>query len=138
LHASVAPSDILAFLDVHGVSGKQVHFVCPPGGAPVLTLVISRENLHNEEHLRSDLAKRFGAGATLQEGFGAVSAIGTGINATHENALNGSAVLAEAGIEILGLATSSFRISWLVPDTRANDAVRALHAAFIEESVSPS
>ena len=132
LHASVAPAEILAFLDAQGVSGKQVHFVQQPGGPSALTLVVSSENLHNEEHLRHELAKRFGADATLQDGFGAVSAIGTGINATHENTLKGSAVLADAKIEVLGLATSSFRISWLVPGGRANDAVRALHAAFIE------
>jgi len=31
-----------------------------------------------------------------------------------------------------GIATSSFRITWMIPRDRVNDAVRALHARFIE------
>ena len=132
LQASAAPSDVLAFLDAEGVCGKQIHFIQPPSGPSALTLVISCENLHNENHLRKALAQRFGAAVVLSGDLGAVSAIGTGINATHQNALQGSACLAAEGIAVQGLATSSFRISWLVPETRAPDAVRALHRLFIE------
>ncbi len=95
LHAPMAPAKVLEFLDAHGVSGKQIHFMHPPGGVPALTLVISSENLHNEAHLRAELAKHFGDAVKLEVGFGAVSAIGTGINATHQNLLTGSAVLAD-------------------------------------------
>jgi aspartate kinase len=132
LHATVAPPQVLDFLDAQGVSGKQIHFACPPGGPQTLTLVISCENLHNEEHLRAALAQRFSSDVQLVRDLGAVSAIGTGINATHQNVLRGSACLAQQGIDVQGLATSSFRITWLVSEARANDAVRALHTHFVE------
>ena len=136
LHAADAPSAVLEFLDAQGVSGKQVHFIRPPSGPSALTLVISCENLHNEDHLRAALAQRFSSSVVLTGGLGAVSAIGTGINATHQNAVAGSACLAAEGIAVHGLATSSFRISWLVPEARAHDAVRALHQLFVESSPS--
>ena len=137
LHASAAPLEVLQFLEDHGVCGKQIHFTAAAGAEPALTLVLARENLHNEEALRPELARRFGASLQLIDGLGAVSAIGTGINATHENLLRGSACLAAQGIDVRGLATSSFRITWLVPDARANEAVRALHALYLETAPSP-
>ena len=63
----------------------------------------------------------------------ALSVIGAGINATYDNVLAGSATLAGIGIAPAGIATSSFRITWLVPNDRVNEAVRALHARYIEQ-----
>lgn len=134
LHASAAPLEVLRFLEDHGVCGKQIHFTTAPGAEPALTLVLARENLHHEEVLRPALAAQFGTSVQLIEGLGAVSAIGTGINATHENLLRGSACLAGTGIDVRGLATSAFRITWLVPDERAHDAVRALHALYLKNA----
>lgn len=128
LLTSTAPTEeVLAALEQLGVAGKQVQATASNG----LSLVLSRENLHNESELRAALADRFGDRVTLLDGCGAVSAIGAGINATHGTLLKGSAVLRAAGIEPRGLATSSFRITWLVEDARLSESVRALHAAFV-------
>lgn len=94
--------------------------------------MISRENLHDEERLRDALQTRLGGRARLVDGLAAVSAIGAGINATYANVKAGTETLAAIGIPAQGLATSSFRITWLVPRDHAADAVRALHARFIE------
>ena len=50
------PTRLVALLDECGVSGKQLHVAAFGGGADGTTLVISRENLHNEDRLRRDLA----------------------------------------------------------------------------------
>ena len=101
-------------------------------------MVLSRENLHDELRFRRGLAQRFGEySVRLLEAIGAVSAIGAGINTSYKNVRLGSAALAAAGIESCGLSTSSFRISWLLPDATVPDAVRALHRAFIEEAAQP-
>jgi aspartate kinase len=60
-----------------------------------------------------------------------VSAIGAGINASYANIRAGIGALGEAGITPRGLSTSSFRITWMVPDDEVATAVRALHACFI-------
>jgi aspartate kinase len=123
----VAPDELLDFLDAHKVSGKQLHV-----SEQHLALVLSRENLHHEERLRADLTARFGDRVRLVDTHGAVSVVGAGINASFENVRRGAAALAADGIVVDGVATSSFRITWLIDRARIDDAVRLLHAAFIE------
>ena len=125
--------ELIAFLDAHHVTGKQLHVT----GDDRLTMVLSRENLHDEDQLRAALAERFGGRAQLLDDLAAVSVVGTGINAAFENVRRGSAALATVAAAPHGIATSSFRITWLVPRGRVEDAVRALHATFIEGPRQP-
>ncbi|HXE80662.1 MAG TPA: aspartate kinase [Vicinamibacterales bacterium] len=125
---------LAALLDECGVSGKQLHAAAFGGPADGTTLVISRENLHSEPRLREQLAASFGKDAQLIDGLGALSIVGAGINATYANVRRGAARLEREGIQTFGLATSSFRATWLVPRDRLDDAVRALHAEFCEGS----
>ncbi|HEX2340125.1 MAG TPA: aspartate kinase [Vicinamibacterales bacterium] len=125
---------LVALLDACAVSGKQLHVASLGGNADGTTLVISRENLHNEDRLRRDLSVGFGDDARLVDGLGAVSVVGAGINATYENVRKGSACLTDRRIPTFGLATSSFRATWLVKRDQIDDAARALHATFIEKA----
>ena len=61
-----------------------------------------------------------------------VSVVGAGINATYRNVCAGSETLRAEGIDPRGTATSSFRITWMVPRERTDEAVRALHQRFLE------
>jgi aspartate kinase len=127
LRAEAKPSDVLALLDERSVAGKQLHV-----SDNRVDMVISRENLHDESRLRGDLESRFGGRATLVDGLAAVSAVGAGINASYANVRKGSALLEETGVAPAMIATSSFRITWMVPRDRTNEAVQALHRGFIE------
>jgi len=118
---------VLETLDEHRVAGKQLHVT-----GDRLTLVVSRENLHEEARVREALQARFGAAVRIADTFGALSVVGAGINASFDNVRRGSAALAADGIAVDGLATSSFRITWLIERTRLNDAVRLMHKTFIE------
>jgi aspartate kinase len=137
LQARASFDELLAFLDELSVCGKQLHVARSGAFADELNMVLSRENLHEEDRFRRGLAERFGDAARLLDGIGAVSAIGAGINTSYKNVRLGSAALAAAGIAPSGLSTSSFRITWLVPDATVKDAVRALHRVFIEEAAHP-
>ena len=138
LRASGQGLRLLAFLDDHHVAGKQLHVLTGQGGGDdQVSLVVSRENLHDEDRVRAQLATTFGERATLVDGFGAVSAIGAGINMSYDNLRAGTRALEAAGLSTYDIATSSFRITWFVERTRLNEATRALHAAFIE-SQAPS
>ena len=138
LRASGQGLRLLAFLDDHHVAGKQLHVLTGQGGGDdQVSLVVSRENLHDEDRVRAQLATTFGERATLVDGFGAVSAIGAGINMSYDNLRAGTRALEAAGLSTYDIATSSFRITWFVERMRLNDATRALHAAFIE-SQTPS
>jgi aspartate kinase len=132
LESHASTGELLAFLDDRSVSGKQLHVSEYGTGTPRTTLVISRENLHDEPRVRDGLTAKFGERARLLDGLGAVSAIGAGINATYANVRIGTETLAKNGLTPVGLATSSFRITWMIPRDRIPDAVRALHDRFIE------
>jgi aspartate kinase len=135
LQSAVDAPRLLAVLDACGVSGKQLHVAAFGGSADGTTLVVSRENLHNEDRLRRDLSAAFADGARLIDGLGALSIVGTGINASYANVRRGAASLQAHGIASFGLATSSFRATWLVPRDDLNAAVRLLHDTFIEHNV---
>jgi aspartate kinase len=114
-------------LDERAVPGKQLHVFDDR-----TTVVISRESLHDEEQLRGVIEKRFGSRTALIDGLAAVSVVGAGINATYRNVRTGDDTLRAAGIQPRGTATSSFRITWMVPREQMDDAVRALHQRFVE------
>ena len=132
LQATVDATRLAAVLDDCGVSGKQLHAAALGGAADGSTLVISRENLHHEERLRRELTTAFGTDARLVDGLGALSIVGAGINARYDNVRRGTAALRAKGIEPRGLATSSFRATWLVARSELDDAVRLMHATFVE------
>jgi aspartate kinase len=118
--------ELLETLDAHAVAGKQLH-----RAGDSLTMVISRENLPAEGRLRTELQTRYGDAVRLVDTLGAVSVIGAGINATFQNLRRGSEALASAGIAGTRIATSSFRITWMIDRARLDDAVRRLHHTFL-------
>jgi aspartate kinase len=135
LEADADVAELLAALDEQQVAGKQLHVGT---GSPHATLVISRENLHEQAKMQAALTSRFGDRIRCVDGLGAVSAIGAGINATYGNLRAGLGALRERGADSRGISTSSFRITWLVPNDHLPSAVRALHARFIESPQPPA
>jgi aspartate kinase len=128
-----ASGDVLSLLDAHRVGGKQMH----QGRDGQLTLVISRENFHEEARVRTELTARFGDRVTLSDDLGAVSVVGAGINASFDNVRRGSKALGSANAVPRAVATSSFRITWMVDRDLIAGAVRALHAEFLEQAGLP-
>jgi aspartate kinase len=129
IESSTTTAEVLSLLDAHHVAGKQLHAT-----PDHLALVVSRENLHEGERLRASLRERFGARVRLAEHVGALSVIGAGINASFENLRRGCDALQSAGITWSGVATSSFRITWMIDGAQLDDAVRLLHQVFLEQS----
>ncbi|HRH95543.1 MAG TPA: aspartate kinase [Prosthecobacter sp.] len=135
LQATADADALLAFLDSRQVCGKQLHLASAGGPSDGLSMVLSRENLHDEERVRNLLAEKFGGSVRLLDGIGAVSVIGTGINTSYKNLRAGSAAL--AALDVLGISTSSFRITWLMPQSAVEEAVRRLHQTFLEAGRPP-
>ncbi|HET7295376.1 MAG TPA: aspartate kinase [Vicinamibacteria bacterium] len=124
---------LLEALDALETAGKELLYRSP--AAPHASLAISLENVHDYPRLRETLGGRFGAGLALREGVGAVSAIGAGINASHRNLRMALETLEELGAPLLGVATSSFRISLLIDGEHVDEAARRLHAALVESAL---
>jgi aspartate kinase len=126
-----ALSALLATLDEHEAGGKELlHRVS--GEAGRASLLLSLENLHDFPRLRSALESRLGPSLQLHEDLTAVSAIGAGINARFANLRATLAALQSANAEVVGLSTSSFRISVLLARADVSDIVRRLHQALVK------
>jgi aspartate kinase len=123
---------LLERLDAGQGGGKQLLFHEGDGGG-VSTLALSLENVHDFPALRRTLHDRLGAALRLREDIGAVSAIGAGINTSWSNLRRGLAVLAAQGARVLGVSTSSFRISFLLEEAHLSEAVRRLHHELVTE-----
>ena len=95
------------------------------------SVVLSLENVHAFAELRQELTQSLDKDLELREGVGAVSAVGAGINGTFANLKRFLAVLAGMGTPLIGLSTSSFRISALLEEGQVEEAVRRLHAELV-------
>lgn len=121
---------LLELLDELQVSAKQLQILDDRGGRRI-TMVLSAENLHQSGKLEPALRERFGNAVSLVSGQGAVSLIGSGINANYANLRRGQAAISELGVEIGEVFTSSFRITWITPSEAVDDVIRRLHAEFL-------
>jgi aspartate kinase len=137
LQAAGEADRLLEILDARGVAGKQLHVAAFGAAGDGMTMIVSRENLHDEARLRGEFDRACGGAVQLVDGLGAVSVVGAGINASYATVRRGGGVLRDAGIAPRGLATSSFRTTWLLDRARLDDAVRALHETFIEREAVP-
>jgi aspartate kinase len=120
---------LLERLDARAAGAKQLRFDGPLGAS----LVLSLENLHDFAALRAEI-QAGGPGVSVLEGVGAVSAIGAGINASFRNLREAVRLVSEAGTSVLGVATSSFRISLLLEEAKVEDTVVRLHRGMVGDA----
>ena len=122
---------LLMVMDEFGVPGKQLHVTTTGSVQDGLTMVVSKENLHQAAKLElaiKDFPLRWDDSAA------AVSIIGAGITASHDKILLGSQTLREVKVRCFGIGTSSFRVTWLVDRNRVDEVVRLFHQIFVESS----
>lgn len=122
---------LLAIMDDFKTPGKQLHVTNTNSLQDGLTMILSKENLHQQEKLRAAL-EQLGPEVHWNDDVGAVSIVGTGINASHEKMLSGTRALERAGIAYRGVATSSFRVTWIVGREKVSEALSLLHALFVQ------
>jgi aspartate kinase len=130
-----AADELLAFCDESSVCGKELLVRHGPASS-LGSLVISLENVHGFPVFRDALLARLGDRVSIREAVGAVSLIGAGINQTFHNWRRAEAVVAGLGCPRWGASTSSFRISFLLPESHVEAAVRALHEGLVTEGRS--
>jgi aspartate kinase len=127
---------LLELLARYGAPAKQLMFHATGAANPITALVLPLENVHDATALRREAEASLGSRLEWREGLGAVSAIGAGINTSLEYVRRAQRCLADAGTRVLGVSTSSFRISLLVEEAAVKDAVQRLHRELIGETPS--
>jgi aspartate kinase len=135
--SAAAFSSLLKALDARGAAGKELVLRTPASGDEAqASLVLSLENVHDYADLRESFRSGPNRAWQVREGLGAVSAVGAGINASHENVRRAIDALAALGAAPVGITTSSFRISLLMEEAVVEKAARALHQALVAATPS--
>ena len=93
---------------------------------------MSLENAHLLRRCLEELGASFGERLVLDEGFGTVSAVGAGQDASHANLRKALAALEMAGIDVASLWTGAYQLGFVVKKVQVANAVRTLHAALVE------
>ena len=96
-----------------------------------VSFTVNRSQTEKATGAARSIAGELGAGSVESDARVAkVSAVGVGMRASSGTAARFFATLAEAGINVQMISTSEIRISVIIDEGQANDAVAALHRAF--------
>ncbi|MCX7959729.1 MAG: aspartate kinase, partial [Deltaproteobacteria bacterium] len=123
---------LFEILDAYRIVGKQIRFENDNSGY-FLSLAFSDENIYDFGSFKKLINERFGGSVTIREDTGTVSLIGDGINQDYSNMRNMLDILNSGAVQLVGITTSSFRISAIIPAHQVKDTVRLLHKFFIED-----
>ena len=97
------------------------------------SIIISGKNIIDSKAFEYELSNNFGDEVLIEKGLGAVSLIGDGINRDNKIIIESLNVLEENKIEVLGISTTSFRITFLLLDKAVKDCTRVCHKKWIED-----
>ncbi|HUX62070.1 MAG TPA: aspartate kinase [Ignavibacteriaceae bacterium] len=97
------------------------------------SIIISGKNIIDSKAFEYELSNNFGDGVLIEKGLGAVSLIGDGINRDNKIIIESLNLLEESKIKVLGISTTSFRITFLLLDKSVKDCTRVCHKKWIED-----
>ena len=98
------------------------------------SFVISTQNIYGWEQIKSALINKIGSGIEFDTDLAALSLIGEGLNRHNLTLLETLDLLAKNEIPVLGITTTSFRISLLVPRNRIDMGVKQCHRHWLEDA----
>ncbi|MBW2276694.1 MAG: aspartate kinase [Deltaproteobacteria bacterium] len=131
--------DILAAAEGGMAQIKELSFRCPEEQISWArgSFVVSTGSLPDWSKTREALLAAGGGDLEILDGLAALSLIGVGVNRDTGNVVQATKVMRDIDAPILGLSTSRFRISFITRDEHLDDAVRAMHNAFVDEQAQP-
>jgi aspartate kinase len=97
-----------------------------------LSFIVSKKNIHNWQEVERKLTIKYQSSISIDKTNCAVSLIGEGFSRDNGIVLGTLRVLNENKIDIFGLTTTSFRLSFLIKEIDLNRTVEVLHNYWIE------
>jgi len=98
------------------------------------SFVVSTQNIFGWEQIKAALINKIGAGIDFDTDLAALSLIGEGLNRNNLTLLEVFDLLASNGIPVLGITTTSFRISLLVPRNQIEKSTQLCHSHWVADS----
>ena len=121
------------YLESEQVSIKEVNVseISDNGQQSNASFVVSAQNIFGWEQIKAALVEEIGAGIDFDADLAALSLIGEGMNRDNQTLLEALDLLARNGIPVLGITTTSFRISLLVPRNQIQKSVQLCHTRWV-------
>jgi aspartate kinase len=125
---------LLKFLEQRQIPVKEFNYSKVESGSKI-SFLVSQKNIYNTEKVETEIIAEFGNCLQIEHGFGTVSLIGDGINKDNTILLETLLILQKEKVNILGIATTSFRISFLLEKLVVKNTVLLCHNRWIEDKV---
>ncbi len=135
VHASFKQA--VDFLESEQVPIKEVNVgeIAADSKQSTASFVVSTNNIYGWEQVKSALQNRLGENIEFDADLAALSIIGEGLNRNNLTLLETIGLLADNQISVLGITTTSFRISLLVPRDRIEKSVELCHTRWVANNV---
>jgi aspartate kinase len=131
VHASFKQA--VDFLESEQVHIKEVNVVeiAADGKQSIASFVVSTKDIYGWDQVKSALQNKLWENIEFDTDLAALSLIGEGLNRNNLTLLETIDLLADNQISVLGITTTSFRISLLVPRDRIEKSVELCHTHWV-------
>ncbi len=125
------------FLENEHVPIKEVNVaeIAADGKQSTASFVVSTKNIYGWDQIKSALQNKLGKNIELDADLATLSLIGEGLNRNNLTLLETIGLLADNQIPVLGITTTSFRISLLVPRDQIEKSVELCHSRWVANNV---
>ena len=127
------------FLESDQVPIKEVNVtgITTAGKHSKASFVVSTQNIYGWAQIKAALKNKIGARIDFDTDLAALSLIGEGLNRNNLPLLDALDLLAQNAIPVLGITTTSFRISLLVAREQVEKSVQLCHSRWVADNKSP-
>jgi aspartate kinase len=127
--------DLIKLLEEKQISIKELNVTEKEGIKSKASFVVSYKNIYGWENLKSNLENKFKNKIEFDYDLSALSIIGEGLNRDNGILLESLKIFDSEKINIAGISTTSYRLSFLVPKNKLESGIRIMHKKWIEEQV---
>lgn len=129
--------DLLTILEEKQISIKELNVTeaSKENIKSKASFVVSYKNIYGWESFKSKLENKFNDKIKFDYDLSALSIIGEGLNRDNEILLESLKIFNEAKIEVYGISTTSYRLSFLLPKSVLQNGVQMMHKRWIEDKV---
>jgi aspartate kinase len=134
--APVLFKQVVEYLESEQVPIKEVNVTGTGAGGEQCkaSFVVSVQNVVGWEQIKASILNNMGTGISVDTDLAALSLIGEGLNRNNLTLLETIDLLTQHRVSVLGISTTSFRISLLVPHNQIEKSVRLCHTRWVAGS----
>ncbi len=123
----------ISYLESEQVPVKEVNVtqIADHDDQSKASFVVSSGHIYGWDQIKASLEEKVGPDIAFDTDLAAVSLVGEGLNRSNQTLLNTIELLKKHNIKVLGITTTSFRISLLVPKNHIDQSVQLCHSRWV-------